>query len=303
MAAAYHTCRRARREDIRRALPLWEHDKDLYDSEVWCNLPALLENLWERDLVSFAIIESVPSPVLPRLFGGISFVHAEFIVEARASSSTLPNFILGAAMRGHEPFLTPREVAKQNGHGTLNSMNFLGNIGVIDLTDPELANFYATSNEGYMFLHSGYAYSAMWHEVWNADHVTELQNQGLKIERTIPLSNGRVTTLMSITAKDAVANPYARFSGLFFPPKPLFGFSAGEQQLIELALLESSDEQAAKEIHLSDDAVKKRWRSIYRKVEMVEPELVKSAASGAMRRRTLLHYLLRHLEELRPYSE
>jgi hypothetical protein len=302
MAALYHICRRARREDIRRARPLWEPDRVLYDADVWCNLPALLEDLWDRDLVSFAIIESVPS-LVPRLFGGISFVRAESVMQARASSSTLPSFILSAAMRGDKPLLTPREVANENVQGTLNLMNFLGNIGVIDLTDPELANFYATSNEGYMFLHSGYSYSAMWHEVWHADHVAELQTQGLKIERTIPLSNGEVSTLMSITAKDAVANPYARFSSLFFPPKPVFGFTAGEQRLIELALLESSDEQAAKEIHLSEDGVKKRWRSIYRKVEMVSPELVDGAGSGAVRRKTLLHYLRRHLEELRPYRE
>lgn len=71
-------------------------------------------------------------------------------------------FIFRAAMRGEEPFLSPRQVAAQNAQGTLNLMNFLGNIGVIDLTDPELANFYATSNEGYLFLHTGYSYNAMW---------------------------------------------------------------------------------------------------------------------------------------------
>ncbi len=60
----------------------------------------------------FAVIESIPS-LVPRLFGGISFVHAEYVVNARASaSSTLPNFIFRAALRGETPFLSPREVAK-----------------------------------------------------------------------------------------------------------------------------------------------------------------------------------------------
>ncbi len=281
-------------------MPLWKADRCLYDADVWSNLAALLEDLWQRDLVSFAIIESIPS-LTPRLFGGISFVHAEYVRQARESSSSLSNFIFRAAMRGDRPFLSPQEVAKQNAQGTLNLMNFLGNIGVIDLTDPELANFYATSNEGYLFLHSGYSYSAMWSEVWHPDHVDELKTQGMKIDRQIALPGGEISTLMRLTGKDALANPYARFSSLFFAPKPLFGFSSGEQRLLELALLGVSDELATEELHLSDDAVKKRWRSIYRKVEMVNPEIFNGVKSGTTRRKSLLHYLSRHLEELRPY--
>lgn len=112
MGTLYHSCRRARREDIRRTLPLWERDRDLYDADVWHNLPSLLEDLWERELVSFAIIESIPS-LVPRMFGGISFVHAEYVTEALKSSSPLTNFIFGAAIRGQKPFLTPREIAKK----------------------------------------------------------------------------------------------------------------------------------------------------------------------------------------------
>lgn len=91
MGTIYHSCRRARRDDIRRAVPLWQADRDLYDADVWCALPSLLEDLWERELVSFAIIESIPN-LAPRLFGGISFVHAEQVMDARESPSTVPNF-------------------------------------------------------------------------------------------------------------------------------------------------------------------------------------------------------------------
>lgn len=300
MDTIYHQCRRARLGDLRRARPLWNADRELYDDDVWRDLPEFLEDLWERDMVTFAIVESIPG-LTPRLFGSCSFVHADYVMQARQSSSTLPNFIFRTAMRGSKPFLSPDEVAAQNARGSLNLMNFFGNIGVIDLTDSELADFYATSNEGYMLLHSGYSYSAMWAEVWHPDHVRELQTQGMRIDRQMALSTGRVSTLMRMTAEDARANPYARFSGLFFAPKPLFRFSAGEQRLIEFTLLAGTDEGAAEEMHVSQDAVKKRWRSIYSKVEMVNPRLLNAAESGAMRRRTLLLYLRRHPEELRPY--
>lgn len=141
----------------------------------------------------------------------------------------------------------------------------------------------------------------MWFEVWEADHVAELQAQGMHIERQLRLADGATSTLLRLTTKEALDRPYCRFCSLFFAQKPRFRFSFGEQRLLELALLEASDDQASKELCLSPDAIKKRWRSIYQKVE-TDPELLGESESGVARRRTLLNYLRQHLEELRPYN-
>jgi hypothetical protein len=302
MSAIYHICRRARREDIRKTMNLWQQDEPLYDADVWRSLPALLEDLVERDLVSFAIIESGPGRE-PRMLGGISFVRPEYIADARSGRSTLPNLIMRAALRKRSPFLSPKEVAIENARGALNLMNFFGVFDVVDLMNPELASFYRTSNEGYRFFHFGYSFRSMWFDIWAPHHVEELQKQGMRTDRQLLLPSGKTSTLMRLTAEDALANPYARYSGYFFPPKPRFRFSFGEQRLLEYALLESSDEEAAKELHLSEDAIKKRWRSIYGKVEKTDPDLLVAADSGAARRRTLLRYLRQNLAELRPYRE
>jgi hypothetical protein len=113
------------------------------------------------------------------MLGGISFVDPDYVKEARASSSTLHNFMFAAALRGKKSFLAPKQVAIENARGTLNLMNFFGNLDVIDLSDAELANFYAVSNEGYRFLHFGYNYRVMWFEVFQPHHVVELQTQGM----------------------------------------------------------------------------------------------------------------------------
>jgi hypothetical protein len=101
--------------------------------------------------------------------------------------------------------------------------------------------------------------------------------------------------------QDALADPYRRFCTLFFPPKFCFQFSSGEQMLLECALMDCSDAEASTRLHLSMDAVKKRWRSICHKVDMVAPGVLGEAESGSARRRSLLRYLKHHLEELRPY--
>jgi hypothetical protein len=300
MPAAYHICRRACPEDISRSRTLWNCNRKYFDAETWNALPSLLEDLLRREVISLAIIETA-SRKLPRMLGGISFVDPDYVKEARASSSTLHNFMFAAALRGKKPFLAPKQVAIENARGTLNLMNFFGNLDVIDLSDAELANFYAVSNEGYRFFHFGYNYRVMWFEVFQPHHVVELQTQGMHIDRQLLLSEGDTATVLRLTAEEALADPYRRFCALFFPPKPCFHFSSGEQILLECALMEYSDSDAANRLHLSADGVKKRWRSIYQKVEMIAPELLSGAESGSARRRTLLLYLRQHLEELRPY--
>ena len=302
MLAEHHICRRACPQDIARSRAVWECNRKLFNPRTWSALPSLLEDLLRRETISLAIIETASSKV-PTLLGGISFVDPDYVKEARASSSTMHNFMFASVLRGKKPFLGPKQVAIENARGALNLMNFFGNFDDIDLSDTELANFYAVSNEGYHFFHFGYNCSVRWFEVFQSHHIVELQTQGMHIDRPLLLPDGDTATLLRLTAEDARADPYSRVCALFFPPKPRFQFSSGEQMLLEHALREYSDGEATRRLHLSLDAVKKRWRSIYRKVEMIAPELLSGAESGTARRRTLLQHLRQHLEELRPYRE
>lgn len=297
----YHICRRARLRDIGESIPLWASDRVMYEPEVWGRLPAFLELLMEQELATFAVVESVPSRVL-RLFGGVSFIRSEHIDEAKARGSTLLNTVMGAAMKNQRTFLRREEIARENARGDLCCLSLFGNMEEgIDLADPMLADFYRASSEGHRFFHFGYGFREILMEIWPPQHVQELQALGMRVDRRLPVGSGREATLMRLTREEAQAHPYARFSSLFFPPRPRFQLSAGEQRLLEYSLLDMSDEEAAQELHLSEDAVKKRWRSIYTKVDLVSPDLLEGCSSGAARRRALLHYLRKHLEELRPY--
>jgi hypothetical protein len=125
----------------------------------------------------------------------------------------------------------------------------------------------------------------------------------MHVARETPLVAGGKATLLRLTREDAMANPYARFSGYFFPPAPRFAFSMGEQSLLERALLDDSDDVAAKDLHVSGEAIKKRWRSIYAKMEAVDPNVLLPASSGSARRKAVLRHLRQHMEELRPYRK
>jgi hypothetical protein len=302
MPAAHHIFRRACPQDISRSRAVWDCERKYFDAETWRAFPSLLEDLLRRGFISLAMIETAYSK-LPRMLGGLSFLDPDYAREARTSSSTLHNFMFTAALRGKNPFLAPKQVAIENARGALNLMNFLGSFDVSDLSEAEVANFYAVNNDGYHFFHYGYNLKTMWFEVFEPHRAAELRTQGMHVDRELLLADGDTATVFRLTAEEALADPYRRFCTLFFPPKPYFRFSSGEQMLLEYVLLDYSDDEATSRLYLSADAVKKRWRSIYQKVDMIAPELLPGTESGSARRRTLLHYLRHHLEELRPYRE
>ncbi len=69
---------------------------------------------------------------------------------------------------------------------------------------------------------------------------------------------------------------------------------AERQQLLERALLGYSDREAAEEMW-SNDAIKKRWRSIYTRISRVEPALLRTDLNGADQRRDVLRTLRSNL--------
>jgi len=293
--------RKAGLEDLRKIMFLCAQDEVLYDPDVWRSLPALLEDLIRRELVSFAIIQSVPGHV-PRAITGISFIHPGYVAEALTTRSTVPNTVMSAALRGRNPFLSPKEIGAENARGELHLLNFLGIQDCLKPQKPESAAHQSTLYEEHRFFHFGYSYKAMWFEVWPAHQVETLQNLGMRIERSIRLDK-KTATLMRFNVDDAQLNPHAWFSSYFFPPKPRFHFSPRQQRLLEGSLLDLSDADAAHELHLSEDGIKKRWRSIYTRVNELDPNLLGEMYSGSAQRKCLLRYLRQHLEELRPYTE
>jgi hypothetical protein len=86
-------------------------------------------------------------------------------------------------------------------------------------------------------------------------------------------------------------------------PQPRFGFTRADQKLLELALLDRSDREAAAGLNLSTEAIEKRGRSTYSKVAQEELGFSRPEPNGAHQRRALLQMLRNNLQEIRPYRE
>jgi DNA-binding CsgD family transcriptional regulator len=101
--------------------------------------------------------------------------------------------------------------------------------------------------------------------------------------------------------------PFHPFSCLQRNKLPIFGFTAGEQDLLMLALFGRSDVDIAEDLHITRETVRKRWRAIYQRIsdhpeEHLFPNLGMSETTrGPEKKSVVLRYLDSNLMEIRPY--
>ena len=111
--------------------------------------------------------------------------------------------------------------------------------------------------------------------------------------------------LIEVTRDSIRAYPHSIGATLFRHYAPQFGFTRGEQELLELAL-EGADETAMVEsLFVTVPAIKRRWATIFERVGRVRPDLCPSDAEGTrgvQKRQRVLTYVRSHPEELRPFN-
>lgn len=282
----------------------------------WCHLVG-------SAAITHAVIER-PDPKRARIVGiGFAvFVRDEFIREIK----TPPLFWIGPELtrrvRGRDsPVLTDDEVRDANSGGGLSEVVWEGT------ATPEFAqtmDFYHLMVRAYVEAHRGFLLKEMitaqaesverllWVNeagglYWNPLHQKYEKAPPEPAELFVARPN-----LVGITRELERERPGSWMGTLFDYRPPRFGFSRGEQQLLQAALtsFRGTDQELADTLHLSVPTVKKTWSSIYRRVADFDPELVPDSSlvesgtheRGREKRRSLLAYVREHPEELRLHS-
>ncbi len=221
------------------------------------------------------------------------------------------NAALVAHLAGQPAFLSYKQVAEANRREDLRLLNFLGVPTWVDFNsadapavleslagDPVLTGVV----EAWSFFHKGFRMREIWLDSAVPLMIHVYQRYGYQVRGERRLADGRSAKLLFHTRDQAVGSwPNSYFATAMLSPAPRLGFTRAEQKLLELALLDWSDRDAAAELNLSSEAIKKRWRSIYTKISRTEPGLLRADLAGADQRRALLQSLRNNLQELRPY--
>ena len=251
-------------------------------------------------------------------FGSSVFVTDDYIQEAAAFCE--PPIAVDIARRStsRKPLvLDYQAVSKANGCGGLNLL-----IPVVGWSrsklNPEAVPFVkAKLVEAFEARFGGYLLKAMLQEIYSEAEMRRGLAIGLLLKSdyawhyqktgALPVPERR-PYLLGISREEVQEGSLISRSFLYTPPR--FYFKRGERDLLTLANLDQTDEEAAQALCISLSTVQKRWRSIYDRVSSVEPDLLPGVnlpgpngqRTGSEKKRLLLRYLKHHPEEFRPAS-
>jgi len=122
-----------------------------------------------------------------------------------------------------------------------------------------------------------------------------------------PATWGRDRALYVMESVDALAVPGTHAAYVFHYREPVLHLRDADQQLLEVALRGSTDEETCKDLGMKLPAIKKRWAALFQHVAKIKPELLPTIEGdgdrqtrGPQKRHRLLAYLREHPEEIRP---
>lgn len=287
-------------DDVPRAMRVLEQDRALFTAATWARVPAVLTRLVvEQRCLSF-VVEEIGRAGL-RFFGLTGFVHPPSVTRVvETSGGAMRDGLVSLEVSGPPPFLSRRGVAHANARGQLALVHLFGCPDITALSDQQGQEIHRMAFDAFVFSHAGYRIAEFWQEAIVPGAAASVESTGAREVSRRDVGRQFPARLFRFTREDALANPGQPLAHLLKYPAARFGFTEPQQRLLELALLDISDRDAAHKLFVTDAAVKKRWRSIYERVRRVAPALTAEDASGADRRRQLLAYLRQHLEELRP---
>jgi DNA-binding NarL/FixJ family response regulator len=87
----------------------------------------------------------------------------------------------------------------------------------------------------------------------------------------------------------------------------LLGLRSTDKELLVAALKGATDRELADDLNLTKEAVKRRWKVLFDRLEAVKPEIFGASVSnngkrGPQKRHRILAYVRDHPEELRPFK-
>jgi hypothetical protein len=248
-------------------------------------------------------------------FGFGSFAKNDFAEsEIRDPRPGLNARIIESVVVGKSVIATYREVRDANTRGDL-QMAVLETSWKTSLLPAQVLEVRAALGLACLELFAGYRFSRIFFELVDALDVSQSE-RGMDEFRVVDrFENFRYQNpktkwnpermLLDVTADSIRAYPHSIGARFFMHRTPQFGFTQGEQDLLELALEGSDDAAMAKSLFVTVAAIKRRWATIFERVGRVRPDLCPLEAEGtrgAQKRQRVLTYVRNHSEELRPFD-
>ena len=233
----------------------------------------------------------------------MAFVTDRFAAWARTASGEggYNRQAICALPDGSWPLLSPQQIGRANAGDGLTGLFTRWHRADARLPQRELQTVGRFLHDAFQTQTRGYQFKEFFLEAQAKDACDQALRAGF-VER----SRRPPLFLLGLTREEAFASEGCLMNHYFVHYRPRFGFAPPEQAMLALCrLCNAPDPVLAERLGVSLDKVKNRWRSVYRRIAAVDPDLLPPAEDrvrGPEKRRTLLRYLDSHPEELRPYA-
>jgi hypothetical protein len=282
---------------------------------VRASLPVVLSRMIASPACVLTVFEDEDRSGLRVLsFAGGLFLREAIIDDYLAAPSPgLLAGVLAALLAGQQPLLTLQEIRQRNSNQGLLLALFPIPLGRHSWDDPRIEQLRRLAPPAFVRALGGYRIRAIYYEVFLDEVATYVQAGGYRLLHDF---SGQAGTgllgpdcrprMLRLTASDLPPGAMSMASQMFNPPDARLKLTQAEQRVALRALDGSSDRAIAEVLGLSPDTVRSSWRSIYRRLATVLPDVESvhhpgnGSARGQEKRRAAVEYLRQNMHELRP---
>ena len=201
--------------------------------------------------------------------------------------------------------LNRTQIAAGNAGQGLDFVNMYGTWRDGIMNDNQLAEVQALLGTSFVEHFSGYRFNRVLKEAIGASRIALARATGTY--RIVAEFQEHESALAVVTRESVLTAPYSVAAKMYRYEAPVLRLRPAEQKLLAAALAGKTDAELSEELGLSIEAVKKRWMSVFDRVDEFKPEILtrgeaESDGRGPQKRHRVIAYIRTHPEELRPFS-
>lgn len=275
--------------DRRTALRVW---KDFLDA------PSFLANVIEseRPLAGHRIVACGMGVFVTKSFAD---------QEVRSPKPGLNSRIIAGVAAGESVVLSQEQIASGNAGEGIDFVNMYGTWREGILNPDQLAEVHELLGTSFVEHFAGYRFNRVFKEAIGASNIALARATGTY--KLVAEFQESKSALMVATPESVLTAPYSVAAKIYRYRPPVLHLRPAEQRLLVAALSGKTDAELSTELGLSIEAIKKRWMSIFDRLDEFKPEILSrdgedSDGRGPQKRHRVVAYIRTHPEELRPFS-
>ena len=225
--------------------------------------------------------------------------------EIRNPQPGLNSRIIAGLASGEPVVLSRAEIGEGNAGDGLDFVNMYGTWRDGIMSPDQLAEVHALLGTSFVEHFAGYRFNRVLKEAIGDSRIALARATGTyRLLAEFPESE---SALAVVTRESALTAPYSAGATIYRYRAPVLRLRPAEQELLAAALSGKTDAELSEALGLSVEATKKRWLSIFERVEqfkhgILNPTEVESEGRGPQKRHRVVAYIRSHPEELRPFA-